>query len=391
MSESFSLLGTLAVLGIFLSTGCGEGSDKDIASASDTTAKVQLQRVVSPSAETLLLPLLQTANPIPVNSSLTIESLKTPLLSITLEGGGGKVAPLYTCTGECLVELTGNALTSLISAESVPIDPGIYEIIAISNCESGSYEAQLTASGTLDGNNTTGTTYYTQAGSGELTTDIAQKGAATVYFNGCRSEYRLATPIKIDGSAPIEPEATESDGTNVVQTSSLNLNLYFDLEGIAAFGDASNPQAEKATTAGGATFPYDPSGAGVTTTFAVVNYPDIMATATTGTPIAEHYRVSATTGQGVETGTIGLFFNADGTYFGGYTRSYFGTETTTGLNTFVTPLVLYRDNGDSTYKISNVSKEDADGGVVIEAFSRATHSNDCRVKGASVSCQITKL
>lgn len=270
-----------------------------------------------------------------VNSNLTITSLKVPIrgVALTSDASGGGGATIYECAAGtndgCLVDLaSASELENLLSgAAATSISAGTYGFVQVSTCmDEGTYTAKIQASGPTDPGG--GTTHYTQAGSGALSTNSADAGEATVYFTGCSRTYPLPSPV------------TVAEGGVVA------VKLYFDIRDIAFFGNVSGGGNE-AWYSGGYSFPYPTNP---TTTYVGVNYLDVAGTIDSGTPTTSRYRVTSSQG---DLGTIGLMYTSGGDYFGGYSRSFFSTATTQGHNRFVTPLQTFSDNGDGTFTIAN--------------------------------------
>lgn len=271
-----------------------------------------------------------------VNSNLTITSLKVPIRTVSLntsaDGGGGAI--IYECEAGtndgCLVDLTSaNALENLLTGASTKsIAVGTYTHVQISTCQDeGKYTAKIQASGKVQPDGS-GSTYYTQAGSGALTTTASEVGEATVHFTGCSRTYPLPTAV------------------TVAENSTVKVKLYFDIRDIAFFGDVALGGGE-AYYAGGYSYEYPAAPPG---TYVGVNYLDVAGTVDEGTPTTARFRVKTAAG---ELGTIGLMYTSGGAYFGGYTRSFFSTDSAQGHNRFVTPLQIYSDNGDGSFTIEN--------------------------------------
>jgi hypothetical protein len=300
---------------------------------------------------------IASASRLNVSSALTIESLKVPIRSIALtETVGTSGVTVYECAAGtndgCLVELAdATSLENLLTgAGATSIAAGTYNGVQISTClDEGSYTAKIKASGKIDPSGG-GSTYYTQATSGALTTTLADYGTATVHFTGCSRNYPLPSPV------------TVTDGASV------DVKLYFDMRDIAFFGDAA---AGEAYFAGGYSYEYPAVPPG---TYVGVNYLDVAGTVDSGTPTIERYRITTSTGQRA---TIGLMFTSGGDYFGGFSRSYFDTATTQAHNSFVTPIQTFEvDSTGTTYTLKNYgSSATGDGYFNTTGFVRATNAS----------------
>ena len=356
---------TLA-LGLTLAS-CGLVEEKE----EEKTGKVtpELKRIQSSASLTYYdLQNNQDAGGIKVSSDINIESLKVPIFDITLSGSD-RTGQIYTCKAGtndgCLVELTGTALSNLIDADAVSIEEGTYDSVTIGTCRSDGYEAKITASGQIPGSEET---YYTQAGESALSTSISNKGEATVYFSGCSRVYPLPSPITI----------SEGDAVSV--------KLYFDITDIAFFGDGTNDSnSGKAVYAGGSSYPYNPNST-PNTTFVGVNYLDVAGTIDTGSPSIKRFRITSTKNQTTVTqATVGFFYNSKNKYFGGYTRSYYSSTSTDGHNSFVTPVRVFENNGNDTYKVENYGESSTSSYVKFSAFEMSDHTGTCTIQGSSAT------
>lgn len=345
---------TLLVMGLLLLIGCGKKG----------TVTPELLRISSFASSRAVHSegFDPRAGGVNVNSSLTIVSLKVPIRSISLQedssGGGGE--QIYDCAADtndgCLVDLAAESeLQNLLSsAGATEASVGTYAGIQISTCkEGGAYTGKIKASGTTDPNGG-GSTLYTQVGDGALTTDVASWGEASVYFSGCSRYYPLPQPV------------------TVVEGQSIDVKLYFDIRDIAFFGDAanagSNGTGNEAWFAGGYSYTYPASPSG---TYVGVNYLDVEGTVDSGSPTVSRYRFASSYGH---LGTIGLIYTSGGDYIGGYTRSYFSADSTTGFNDMVTPIRIYTDNGDGTFTIGNYGSSADTTYVQLTDFQKTTTS-----------------
>jgi len=303
-------------------------------------------------------------NTLQVNSAITIAALKAPITEITLYGSDSKgsvSSVVYTCAkatlDDCMVDLENSAaLTNLLSgAPAATVRVGTYDRVQVSNCKTSvGYYAKIKASGTYmpDGS---GATYYTQSAAGLLTTDAGLWDETKVYFNGCSREYALPAPV------------TVADGGTVA------VKLYFDSADIAFFGNPVSGEEKNAAYAGGYSFVYptQPSGP-----FVSVGYLDVAGTVDIGTPTIERYRVNVTDANGMTLkATIGLYYTSNNAYFGGYTRSYWDSESNTGSNQLVTALKTYTANSDGvSYTLANYGGSANSAGWTFDNFRRADHS-----------------
>ncbi len=347
MSTTFRL-GALSGLSLLLLSACGGG---------DATVTAQLYSI----APLIRTPEVQNGSApsrnINVNTAITIESLKVPIRSISLNtsvsGGGSEI---YSCAADsndaCLVELVGTALQNLLtSAGAKTVSAGTYTHVQISTCKSEQvYQGKIIASGKTDPAGG-GSTLYTQASSGTLTSNVLDKGAATVHFTGCSRTYPLPVPV------------------TVTDKSTVNVKLYFDIRDIrdiAFFGDVGGGQAYYA---GGYSFVYP---AAPTSTYVGVNYLDVAGTIDSGTPTIERYRVTAAAG---DIGTIGLIFTSGGSYIGGFSRSFFSVDTTQASNRFVTPIQTFTETSTGVYTLQNYGSSNTGSGYFnTTAFTRASAS-----------------
>ncbi len=271
-----------------------------------------------------------------VSSNLTINSLKVPIRSVSLNSSasGGDGSQIYNCSAGsndgCLVDLaSAGELQNLLSSSATEVSAGTYTHVQISTCEQeGKYTALINASGTSDPGGS-GSTLYTQSGSGELTTTSASAGEAVVYFTGCSRLYPLPSPV------------------TVTEGGTVTVKLYFDIRDIAFFGDATVTAGNEAWFSGGSSYVYPTSPTG---TYVGVNYLDVAGTVDAGTPTVSRFRVTTNSG---DIGTFGLLYTSTGDYFGGFTRSYYSSATTSGHNRFVTPIQTFTDNGDGTFTVAN--------------------------------------
>lgn len=268
------------------------------------------------------------------SSSLTIASLKVPIreVALTASASGGGGALVYQCAAGtndgCLVDLAAaGALENLLTtATATEIQPQTYTFAQISTCrDEGSYTGKIKASGKTDPSGA-GPTLYTQAASGELTTDVTLWAETSVYFSGCSKTFPLPVPVTVVLGDPI------------------TMKLYFDIRDIAFFGSAASGEAYRT---GGNSLN---ATATPTVNYVGVNYLDVAGTVDSGNPTIERFRVTTSTG---EIGTIGLISTSAGVYFGGFTRSYFSADTTQGSNRFVTPLQTFTSNGGDTFTVAN--------------------------------------
>lgn len=300
-------------------------------------------------------------NTLQVNSDITIAELKAPITEIMLMGTNNNSSTVYSCAGasidDCMVNLANSAaLTNLLAnAPAASVKAGTYDHVKVGNCKTSSgYYAKIKASGTYmsDGS---GATYYTQTASGVLTTDVSLWGETKVYFNGCSREYALPAPI------------TVTDGSTVA------VKLYFDIEDLAFFGNNASNGELAAAYAGGYSFVYPAVPTGP---FVSVGYIDVAGTVDTGTPTIERYRVNVTdTNNMTLKATLGLYYTSSNAYFGGYTRSYWDSESNTGSNQLVTPIKTYTANSDGvSYLITNYGGNSNPVGFTFDNFQRADHS-----------------
>ncbi|OFZ23332.1 MAG: hypothetical protein A2X94_03790 [Bdellovibrionales bacterium GWB1_55_8] len=333
-------------------TGCGKGDAKVTPQLLRVSGSISAPALMNVDAQMLFAG-------IDVNTGITVDSLKVPIRSITLESSTGDTGVVYECAADsndgCLVELTGGeALQNLLTgAGAKDIGAGTYDSVSIATCKSeGKYQGKIKATGTTDPAGG-GTTLYTQAGSGELTSDVGLYAETTAYFSGCGKRYPLPLPV------------TVAEGEEV------NVKLYFDVRDIAHFGNgASGTAASGAAFAGNPSFDTYPDAP--TTTYVSVNYLDVAGTIDPGTPTIERYRLTSSDGF---LGTVGLMFTSSGQYFGGFTRSYYDSTTTTGFNGFVTPVQTFTDNGDGTYTMKNYgSSSSGEGYFNTSVFKRAAAS-----------------
>jgi len=346
--------------------GCLGGSESD----KHGSVAPQLLKLTTTTGSARTLALRTTSvsglalNTLQVNSDIAIAALKAPIAEITLYGTDSKgsvSSVVYTRANasidDCMVDLANSAaLTNLLtSAPAASVRVGTYDRVQVSNCKTSSgYYAKIKASGTYmpDGS---GATYYTRSDSGELTTDTNLWGETKVYFNGCSREYALPVPI------------TVTDGGSVT------VKLYFDISDIAFFGNPVSGEEAKAAYAGGYSFVYPAVPTGP---FVSVGYVDVAGTVDSGTPTIERYRVNVTDANGMTLkGSVGLYYTSNNAYFGGYTRSYWDSESNTGSNQLVTPLKTYTANGDGvSYTIANYGGSSNAVGWTFNNFQRADHS-----------------
>ena len=101
----------------------------------------------------------------------------------------------------------------------------------------------------------------------------------------------------------------------------------------------------------------------------------MAATIDEGEPYSERYLITANYGSTAQ-GIVGLFYNSNGSYFGGYTRSYYDSNSTTGSNWFVTPIKTFTQNDDDSYNLSNFgSSRDGNGYFNTSSFRKQEATN----------------
>jgi hypothetical protein len=302
---------------------------------SNTTVRAELVRLPGESATAPVGPAAVAAMAPPpdgISSDVSVSSLRIPITGVELRGTGDSEV-LYNCSPspseDCLVELNGPALESLLSTPDVTVSPGTYNQVVVAYCTPTQewWDALMTAEARFDG-----TTYYSNASLGLDDSGPAEPVALPIH--GCASGF------------PIEPPLVVASET----TETVVLRLYFDIRDIAWAGSNEPGHACSRGT--------DP----VLTPYICSAYPTVVATYDGLLPVVERYRVNSSA-------TLGLNFQASsGAFIEAYVRRYF----TPGVawNPGFTPDAFFStfiDNGDGTYRLERSD-------VTFPSFRRETHS-----------------
>ena len=311
-------------------TGCGIfGPD------SKTTVRAELVRLPGESATAPVGPVAvaaMTPPPDGISSDVSVSSLRIPITGVELRGPS-ESAVLFDCSEgpaeDCLVELNGPALESLLSTSDMTVSPGTYDQVVVGYCSPTQewWDALMTANARFDG-----TTYYSRDGLGLDDTGPAEPVAIPIH--GCGSGFPIEPPLVV---------ASDTEETVV-------LRLYFDIRDIAWAGSNAPEHACSKGT--------DP----VFTPYVCSAYPTVVATYDGLLPVVERYRLNSSA-------TLGLNFQAStGAFIEAYVRRYFtpGVDWNPGF----TPdafFSTFSDNGDGTYRLE---RDD----VTFPNFRRETHS-----------------
>lgn len=384
-------------LSLFLSvvaTGCGSDS------ASETgTVTPELQRIGAITGSNLMLQtrLQAASNPhllvaVPVNSDITVETLKLPIKGISLKNStSGSEQAIYECSGttdaECQVDLaSGSALTNLLSSSlnsaSGSVAADTYDYIRINYCQDGasSYTAKLKAKGNTDSAAPGTVVYYTKTGSENLTTVAGEYGEVEISFAGCLVDYPIPSPV------------------TVTKDSTVALKLLFHGYGIARFGVGDGTLHGAGTDAcggDGCTWRSTPYANG---TFAALNYLQVVPTIDTGTPTTEFYRVSRHLSGQTDNmvGLIGLIFNSSSQYVGGFMRSYYDTVTGVSNTSFGGAVGTFAETSSGVYTLatSAPSASPSTPFLTISAFQRVSSQTALTCtdyEGQTFECDMTKI
>jgi hypothetical protein len=336
------------------------------------------------------------AGSIPANSNITVEVLKVPIHSITIEGvsasGTTITGKIYTCSGStdeaCYVDLaSGSALTNLLSSSTNSatgsVDVGTYSKVIINNCtgSSASYTGKLKAKGNTDPAAPATIAYYTKAGSETLSTLASEYGEASLTYTGCTQTYPIPTPVAVKEGEPV------------------SLKLLFHGYGIAAFAKGDGTQYGQATQAcmvGGCTWSSTQYASG---NFAITNFLQVIGTIDSGTPTIEFYRTSRhlTGATDNMVGLIGLIYSSGGTYIGGFLRAYYDTVNGVANNSFLGSIETFTETSSEVYKIATTGSSSSPNKpyLTIEGFKRIATAQNALVckdtESTAFECDVTKI
>lgn len=334
MNRHFFPMMILAFCGLYLFANACSKKEEEDKEKSSIVIQPQLLRVqVDNYAGLRSTPSRLIADGATKTTDVTITSLKYPIASISLSGeapegqtasaSGNDAMPIYECTGtdneSCLVELTGDALTNLLSnAPTLEAKVGTYSQVNISPCFQGGTSSdvrvKLTAQATIDG-----TVYYTNATTGLSTTGPAEE----VVFSpngGCGTVRFLTKDIVISEESFVTKERSleDEDGEEEPTTSGelkeqLNVKLYFDLaNAVIASGPSTASNAANETSDSDFC-----KGAGTRSdAYVCINFPEIVGTVDSGDPTLTRMLINSNT-------IWGFYSNSDGVPFGAYQRSYY--------------------------------------------------------------------
>src|SRR3954470_16741296 len=171
---------------------------------------------------------------------------------------------------------------------------GQYDYVFVKTCEDseGSYRTAVTGSVELDGK-----TWYTRPGS--VLDTVGPAAAVAITSNGCGRTYALPHPVRI----------TDSLGATV------DFKLYFDIQELA-YAALGTPKTGQAWTPGNCAGDRPSEMDPTSPPFLCIGYPDVSGIIDTASAVLERYRINGGA-------TMGLFFAADDSPIGGYTRPFF--------------------------------------------------------------------
>lgn len=388
-----------------LSIACSEDKDEASGTSSKILVQPELLRIQA-SNYTALVP-AQGNSLLAVGAtkttSVTIKSLKYPIgnISLSAEPPAGQTAsasgsngmPLYECTGtnneSCLVELTGDALTNLLS--SAPAKEGkigTYSQVNISPCfqggSSSDVRVKLTAEATING-----VLYYSNATTGLSTTGPAEE----VTFSpngGCNSARYLTKDIVISEESfvtkerPVEESGSTAEPvTSGELTEQLKLKLYFDLaNAVVAAGPSTDPNAANETSNGDFC-----KGRGTRTDpYICINFPEIVGTIDSGTPTLTRMLINSHT-------IWGFYSNSDSKPFGAYQRSYYnGVYSSSSEPAFLVGSMFERFQVNANGSVSFKQYDDGQNRhLTVTNFTLSDHTGTMRRGTANESLSYTAV
>ncbi len=331
---------------------CGGGS-------SDVSVHAELVRLGGNASASPIVQTGPAATPpgtIPWTSQVSLSSLKSPITRIEIRGSGTSDAPLYECSGlvadDCLVELNGPELSTLLSTDPVSVPVGTYDQVVVSYCGNAETEwnAYLTGTTTIGG-----VGYVTQTAGNLAPTGTPQP--VPVRFHGCGAAFDIVPALVVSDTIAIP----------------VVLRLYFDIRDIAYAALADPTTAE----AGGG---INCTPAAATDPFVCAAYTTIVAVPGTSPPAVERYRVN-------DAATVGLMFElGSGRFVGGYFRRFYVEDMPWDPkftpDSFVESLV---DNGDGTYTLTQV------GGAVFPHWVRGDHTGSGNDRGTPFTYSAVRL
>lgn len=325
-----------------------------------------------------------------VSNDVAISSLKFPIGRISISDGarnstasGSHTFDAYVCSGsspdDCMVELTGDALQNLLkTADPLEAKTGTYTEIIISPCtqtgQSPNLKIKATASLKLDG--TTATTLYSNATSGLSTTGEAEEVTIPSPL-GCGGAVYFLTKDLVIGDGQFEtqdptPATTSTDTTATptptptpVLTSSIPLQLYFDLANVATASGGTSNQGADAPSNGC-------FGADAQHPYICLNFPDVVATVDTATPTVKRFLIEDTGTQNIFQPMIfGLYFGSDTTIpFGMYSRPFYDGGNRPTTETLIGSMFMpFTKNEDGTLNITTYSNW-----LTLKNFKLETHT-----------------
>lgn len=346
LSPSRIRLGFLSVVALGLFSGCKKKEDEE-STTKATESEVKfipnlLRLDVSNATDVFMRQLAQTAH-LDTTQTLSMDvkvlSLKYPIASVGLnnadpEGGttasGNLSIGVYTCPEStvegCLVELTGDALTNLLTnAQGATANVGTYTAISISMCPEGVAAGdayfKLTAEATISG-----VKYYSNKDLGLSTTGPAEE-ISLPNGGGCGSNNFLAEPLVVTSEGLEVPEdsevvAQDDAGAELEPVTSgtikgnIPIRLYFDLANAAyASSGSTNPGDGKPSN--------NCYGSSGQTPYICLNFPQVVGTVDSKDPTVTRMLLNDHT-------IWGFYQGAGETPFGIYQRVYYTGNVYTG-------------------------------------------------------------
>jgi hypothetical protein len=271
---------------VVILAACGGVTDSN---PSGVQMRPELLRLATPSPS-----LSAHAGSAAAPSTVTLQSFRIPVREISLRGSADTSGTeIYRCmSGDCLIDMTGPALSNLLVAASVRVSAGEYDYMRIRTCEAGQegYTVTARASAVIEG-----MTYSTRASGGMQAGGNAEN--VSLAFSGC--DRLLALPQQV-----VVPQQAAAP---------IILRLYFDLDAIAwaAAGAPGNWPAVGCSV---------PLAGVANSAYICAAYPDVGASVGGQPPVLERYRIN-------DGATLGLYFlQGSGQPIGGYARYAFVGE-----------------------------------------------------------------
>jgi hypothetical protein len=275
-------------------------------------------------------------------NSFTPDQVLYPITKIELstkmssDGPSGQVFSLYTCTENCMLDLTDNTALNNIARPTASIEEGSYRFVKVSSCLEGedTYTASITGEVTIDG-----TKYFTDEVDG-LNTSSAESVA--IKFTECASYYELQEDLEVGDSV------------------ASSLRFIFDLTDIA--------WAKIGTESSGACFVKFGFNDSV-----CMGVPALIPIISSGTISKESYKIQE---DGEYGANIILFMESD-TFLGGFARRVFSPSSNALSGVFNSAIkrATFLSNGVYQFgTVGELSSELSKTKLSFSRFSRDTHT-----------------